>query len=286
MHRAQCRVHAEVHCELCTSSGDFVDDHSLHVTVLGCGTSSGVPTIGCDCEVCVSTDPRNHRLRSSLYIEKGDARLLIDCGPDFRQQALRERIRRIDALFVTHTHADHINGIDDLRAINWVQHAPIEVISDEKHLAYLGRFYGYCFNPPQLGGGVPKLEFHPIEPGVAVEFHGIRVTAIPVFHGKIPILGFRFDDFVYLTDVSRIPETSYPLIEGADTLVLSALRHRPHETHFTVGEAVNEAQRFSPRQTYFVHMTHDLDYEETNRTLPNHMALLYDGLKFTVPVKD
>lgn len=259
------------------------DDHALRVRVLGCGTSSGVPTIGCDCDVCTSDDPRNNRLRSSLYIEKGDVRLLVDCGPDFRQQALRERIRRVDALFITHTHADHINGIDDLRAINWAQQGSIDVLSNAKTLESLSAIYGYCFNPPQLGGGVPKLKFHPLEAGKTETFHGLEVTAIPVFHGKIPILGFRFDDFAYLTDVSFIPETSFPLLKGIDTLVLSALRNRPHETHFSVEQAVAEATRLAPRQTYFIHMTHDLDYEKTNESLPDNMRLLYDGLCFRVP---
>ncbi len=259
------------------------DKDNLHVTVLGCGTSSGVPTIGCDCAVCRSTDPHNRRLRSSLYLQKNNSHLLIDCGPDFREQALRERIRQVDALFITHTHADHINGIDDLRAINWIQNSSIQVFSSKEILAKLSRIYGYCFNPPQMGGGVPKLEFHPIEPGETASFHGVRVTAIPVMHGKIPILGYRFDDFVYLTDVSSIPESSYPFIQGAHTLVLSALRHRPHETHFSVSEAIAEAARLAPRRTYFVHMTHDLDYEETNQSLPKNVQLLHDGLQFDVP---
>lgn len=261
-------------------------NQALQVTVLGCGTSSGVPTIGCDCEVCVSSDPRNKRLRSSIYIQKGDARILVDCGPDFRQQALRERIRKVDALFITHTHADHINGIDDLRAINWVQKGPIGVYSNQSFLDHLKCAYGYCFNPPQMGGGVPKLEFHPMIEAVKDSVHGIQVTPIPVFHGKLPILGFRFDDFVYLTDVSRIPESSFPLIEGAHTLVLSALRNRPHETHYSVEQAVEQARAFSPRRTYFIHMTHDLDYETTNRALPADMQLLYDGLRFAVPGRD
>ena len=255
----------------------------MNVTVLGCGTSTGVPTIGCDCEVCASDDPRNNRTRASVYLAKGDLRLLVDCGPDFRLQALRENIRRVDALFVTHTHADHINGIDDLRAINWLQRRPIPVYSTQENLDHLGRFYDYCFNPPKQGGGVPKLELHPVERGVAFDFRGVRVTPIPVWHGSIEVMGYRFDDFVYMTDCNRIPESSRPLSQGADTLVLSALRPKSHSTHFSVSEAVEEAKRYSPRKTYFIHMTHDLDYSRTNASLPEDNALLYDGQQLEVP---
>jgi len=254
----------------------------MRVTVLGCGTSSGVPAIGCDCAVCRSTDPRNKRTRASVYIAKGEARLLVDCGPDFHQQALRENVRRVDALFITHTHADHIHGIDDLRAINWAQRRPIPVFSTPESLECLAAIYGYCFNPPQKGGGVPKLQLVPVQRGKAFEFMGIRVTGIPALHGKLEVLGFRFDDFVYLTDCSQIPQSSRPLLEGLDVLVLSALRPRPHETHFSVSEAVEESRRYAPRRTYLIHMTHDIEYAQMSRALPPGVELLYDGLQFEV----
>ena len=254
----------------------------MRITVLGCGTSGGVPALGCDCEVCRSTDPRNNRTRASVYVAKGDARLLVDCGPDFRQQALRENIRRVDGLFITHIHADHIHGIDDLRAINWLQRKPIPVFSTPETLASLGQIYDYCFNPPQRGGGVPKLEFVPVEGGRTFEFMGVSVTPIPAWHGKLEVLGFRFDDFVYLTDCSSIPESSRPLIEGVETLVLSALRPKPHETHFSISEAVEESRRYRPRRTYLIHMTHDVDYAAISRSLPAGCELLYDGLQFEV----
>lgn len=254
----------------------------MKVTVLGCGTSTGVPAIGCDCAICTSEDPRNNRTRASVYVAKGDLRLLVDCGPDFRAQALREKIRRVDALFITHTHADHINGIDDLRVINWLQKRSIPVYSTAENLEHLRRFYGYCFDPPQQGGGVPKLELKEVERGKTFDFRGVQVTAIPVRHGKLEVLGFRFDDFVYMTDCNGIPDSSRALVEGVDTLVLSALRPRPHSTHFSVSQAVEEAKRFGPRKTYFIHMTHDLDYSETNAWLPEGNALLYDGQQLEV----
>ncbi len=252
----------------------------MKVTVLGCGTSTGVPAIGCDCRVCTSDDPRNQRSRCSAYLAKGDARLLIDCGPDFRMQALRENISQVDGLFVTHTHADHIFGMDDLRAVNWRQGRPVQVFGDQATLDKLSVVFDYCFNPPQQGGGVPQFQFQLVENGVPFDFEGVRVTPVPILHGKLPILGYRFDDLVYLTDCSAIPESSYPLIEGVDTLIISALREKPHSTHFSIHQAIEEAKRFSPRQTFFIHMTHDLDYSETNKDLPEGMELLYDGMEF------
>ncbi len=253
------------------------------ITTLGCGTSSGVPSIGCDCAVCHSPDPRDKRLRSSVYLAKGDTRLLVDCGPDFRQQALRENIRRIDGLFITHSHADHIHGMDDLRAINWTQRRPIPVFSTRETLDALMSCYSYCFNPPQKGGGVPKLEFRPVAPGEAFSFQGIRVTPIPILHGRLAVLGFRFDNFVYLTDCNAIPDSSRPLIAGADTLVISALRPAPHSTHFSIAEAIAEARRIGARRTYFIHMTHDIGFEAVSASLPAGIGLLFDGMRFETP---
>jgi phosphoribosyl 1,2-cyclic phosphate phosphodiesterase len=254
----------------------------LNITVLGCGTSTGVPTIGCDCDICRSTDPRNSRTRASVYVAKGETRLLVDCGPDFRHQALREGVRRVDGLFITHTHADHIYGIDDLRMINWAQGAPIKVFATEESIEDLSRIFRYCFERPKQGGGVPALEWVVLERRKTFEFNGVQVTPIPALHGNLEVMGFRFDNFVYITDCSEIPEDSRPLLEGVDSLVLSGLRHRPHGTHFDLDQAIEEARRHSPRRTYFVHMTHDLDYEATNRELPEGFELLYDGLEMEV----
>jgi phosphoribosyl 1,2-cyclic phosphate phosphodiesterase len=250
----------------------------VKVTFLGTGTSHGVPMIGCDCATCRSTDPRDRRLRPSIYIqlEKGTS-ILVDAGPDLRLQALTHDIRRVDAVMFTHGHADHILGIDELRRFNALQQRAIRCYADETTLGEIRQMFAYVFNPlTPKGGGVPDLALVGIDGPFIVDAQ--RIVPVPLLHGKRSILGFRFNDFAYLTDCSAIPEASWPLLEGVDVLVLDALRNRPHPTHFTVEEAVAVARRIAPRRTYFTHMCHDLQHAATCARLPERIELAYDGL--------
>lgn len=252
----------------------------MRVTVLGSGTSAGVPTLGCRCAVCSSTNPRNKRMRASVYIESQGKQFLIDCGTDFRTQAMANGIFDIQFVLLTHTHADHINGLDDLRAFNMVNRHPVDIYGRPEALEEVRRRFAYCFQPAPPGGGIPELILHEI--GGEVEVGGIRALVVPVFHGKMPIVGFRFERFAYLTDVSLIPEESFKLIDGVDVLITSALRHRPHPTHMSLSEAVEVAKRVGARQAFFTHMCHDLEHEATNAQLPPGIELAYDGLTFDV----
>lgn len=259
----------------------------LRLRVLGSGTSTGVPVIGCRCPVCTSPDPRNRRLRSSVLIEAGagdDKRfVLIDCSTDFRQQMLTWPAPRIDAVLLTHTHSDHVCGIDDLRVYNYYQRAAIPIHSTAPFLDDLRRRFAYAFNPMQEGGGVPRLALQTVEPGVPFEAAGLRVVPIPILHGLLPILGFRLGALAYLTDCSAIPESSEPLLQGLDVLIVSALRRRSHSTHFNLEQALEVSRRLAPRRTFFTHIADEMEHETTNRELPPTAQLLYDGQVIEVP---
>jgi phosphoribosyl 1,2-cyclic phosphate phosphodiesterase len=267
----------------------------MKVTVLGSGTSHGVPSIGCDCGVCRSTDPRDRRTRPSILIElssKGSdaasafARavhsVLVDTSTDLRMQAIANNVRRVDAILFTHTHADHIFGLDDVRRYNQMQQGPIACFADAQTVADLRRIFAYVFEPPrQKGGGLPQLSLFRIEGPFVLG--GVEVIPIPLLHGAIPVLGFRLGAFAYLTDCNRIPDASWPLLDGVRILILDALRHRPHSTHFSVDEAVAVAQRLGAERTYFTHICHDLPHAATNAQLPHNIELAYDGLVLNVP---
>jgi len=252
--------------------------------MLGTGTSHGVPMIGCNCATCRSTDPRDRRLRPSIYIDVPDrARILIDTAIDLRQQALTHGITRVDTVLFTHAHADHILGLDDLRNFNALQGSPIPCFANRESWETIRRQFSYVFEGPlQIGGGVPQLTTNEIAGPFFIK--GIKVVPVPLWHGKLPILGFRFGNFAYLTDCNRIPDESFQLVEGIDVLVLDALRDEPHETHFTIAEALEVVRRIEPQHTYFTHMTHDLPHAKTNARLPEGVELAYDGLVFDIDV--
>jgi phosphoribosyl 1,2-cyclic phosphate phosphodiesterase len=254
------------------------------VTFLGTGTSHGVPMIGCACAVCRSADPRDRRLRPSIYldVEHGPA-ILVDTATDLRQQALTHGVTRVDALLFTHSHADHVMGLDEVRRFNVLMGGPLPVFADAATAAELRRVFAYAFTPPMAkGGGVPQLALSAITgPFDAV---GLPVVPVPLLHGTLPILGFRFGRFAYLTDCSAIPEPSFALLHGLDVLVVDALRHRPHPTHFTIAEATAAARRIGATQTYFTHICHDLPHAQTTANLPAGVALAHDGLVLEVDV--
>jgi phosphoribosyl 1,2-cyclic phosphate phosphodiesterase len=241
--------------------------------------------IGCDCAVCRSTDPRDTRLRPSIYVDvPGRASILVDTSSDLRQQALAHGIRRVDAVLVTHGHADHIMGLDEVRRFNAIQGGgAIPFYADATAWGTLRRSFFYVFDGlPRRGGGIPLVD--PKEVDGPFDVAGVRVVPVPVWHGELPILGYRLGGFVYLTDCNAIPEGSWPLIEGVDTLVLDALRDRPHPSHYTVAEALEVVARLRPRRTYFTHMAHDLGHQATNARLPAGVELAYDGLVLDVEV--
>lgn len=254
----------------------------MRVTVLGSGTSIGVPVIGCTCPVCTSTDPRNTRLRTSVKIDVAGKTILIDCGVDFRMQMLQRPTARIDAVLLTHTHADHIHGIDDLRTYCFRQEGRIPIYSRVDMLEDVRLRFGYCFNPPQVGGGVPQIDLREIAAGELFEACGIPILPIEIMHGKLRILGYRFGRFAYLTDCSMIPEESFGLLEGVDTWIISALRPKPHPTHFNVEQAMDATRRGGVRRAYFIHMTHDLEHAQTEAELPEWARLTYDGLTIDI----
>ncbi|MDA1092550.1 MAG: MBL fold metallo-hydrolase [Acidobacteria bacterium] len=250
----------------------------MRVRFLGTGTSSGVPVIGCDCETCQSTDSRDRRWRPSIYVELADGtRVLVDTTPDFRTQALTYGVTGVDLILFTHYHVDHIMGLDDVRPFNFRQAAAIPCLGDASTLGALRRVFAYVWETSSpRGGGLPRLLL--VQVTGQFSLGGARVVPVPLFHGAQTILGYRIDNFAYLTDCNRIPETSFALLGDLDVLVLDALRHRPHPTHFSVSEAVETAARIGARQTYFTHMCHDLPHAETCASLPAGVTLAHDGL--------
>jgi phosphoribosyl 1,2-cyclic phosphate phosphodiesterase len=250
----------------------------LRITFLGTGTSHGVPMIGCDCGTCRSDDPRDRRSRPSIYVQSADGTaLLVDAGPDLRMQALRHDIRRVDAIFFTHGHADHVVGLDDVRRFNAIQRQTIPCYGDGSTVLDVSRMFAYVFDrATPKGGGLPRLELFTIAGAFCLG--GLEILPVPVFHGTRRILGLRIGRLAYLTDCSRIPDESWPLLEELDVLVLDALRDKPHPTHFTIDEAVEAATRIGASRTYFTHMAHDLRHEPTCERLPTGMELAYDGL--------
>lgn len=248
------------------------------LTVLGSGTSMGVPTIGCDCAVCHSTDPRDRRTRPSVMITYAGRNILIDTGPDFREQALREQITHVDAVLYTHTHADHILGIDDLRPLSFA-HKPgkLPLYATADAAEFLRRMFRYIFDADYKFGGLPQVEMKAIEGPISL--FGACFEPVTVIHGETPILAFRFGSAAYLTDHSDVPAASLDKLHDLDILFLDALRYKPHPTHSTVDQALTIVNEVKPKRAFFTHICHDLPHEATNATLPAGVQLAYDGMK-------
>ena len=247
------------------------------LTVLGSGTSMGVPTIGCDCAVCHSSDPRDKRTRPSIMVEYDGKLVLIDTTPDFREQAIRENVTHVDAVVYTHTHADHILGIDDLRPLSFHRPARIPLYAKPEAAEFLRNMFRYIFDDDYKFGGIAKVELKDIDG--PIELFGKRFEPVRVIHGESEIYGYRFGSAAYLTDFSAIPETSFPQLQDLDILFLDALRHKPHPTHSTVENSLRIAERLKPKRAFFTHICHDLPHEATNATLPENVRLSYDGMK-------
>jgi phosphoribosyl 1,2-cyclic phosphate phosphodiesterase len=246
---------------------------------LGTGTSVGVPVVGCGCPTCTSADPRDHRTRTSVIVGLPGGTLLVDTTPDLREQLLRERIGRIDAVLYTHDHVDHVYGLDDVRPLCFASGRPLPLYCEPRVERRIRSAFDYAFTgKPPLGGGVPDIVVEPIGTS-AFDLLGSRVVPLRLEHGSFEVLGFRFGDVAYCTDTNRIPEFTWPLFEGLDTLVLDCLRPTRHPTHFSLDEALAVVDRARPRRTLFVHMAHDMRHAEVAATLPAGVELAYDGLE-------
>jgi len=254
----------------------------MKVIFLGTGTSHGVPVIGCDCRVCKSPNPKNHRTRPSILVQYNGANVLVDTATELRLQALRNGISRVDAVLFTHTHADHIFGLDDLRGFNLRREGTIPCYGDSGTITDIRRVFQYIFTETQKGGGKPQIELRVIED--RFNLLGLDIIPVKIMHGKLPILGFRFNDVAYLTDCSHIAEESKELLRGLRLMILDALRFRPHPTHFSLSQALEVVEELKPDRTFFTHICHDMDHEEANRMLPDYAQLAYDGL--TVLIDD
>ena len=259
------------------------------LTFLGTGTSMGVPTLGCDCAVCLSAvspggDPRNRRTRPSVLISWEDHNVVIDTGPDFHAQALRAGIRRLDAVLYTHGHAAHVLGMDDLRPLSFHNAGNLPLYADEPTAQTIERIFDYTFRTHDRYSTSARVALHriPSTPGAEVTLFGAHFLRVPVTHGRLTITGYRFGSAAYLTDLSEIPAESLPLLAGLDVLILDALRREPHPTHSHLAKSIALVEQLQPRRAFFTHMSHDLDHAATEATLPTHIRLAYDGLQFEV----
>jgi phosphoribosyl 1,2-cyclic phosphate phosphodiesterase len=260
----------------------------MRVTVLGSGTSHGIPAVGCGCAVCASADPRDRRARCAITLRAGGRTVLIDTPPELRIQAIRSHVRRVDALLYTHSHADHIFGLDDVRRFNELQGGELPVYGRPGTLADLRKSFWYVFQETQVGGGKPRLALHAID-GSEVELPAtpelppLSIAAIPVLHGRLEVLAFRLGGFAYVTDASCIPPDSLDRLRGLHTLILGALRHEPHPTHFNFEQALTAVRDLNPGRTFFTHLSHTIAHAETEAALPPSVRLAYDGLILDIP---
>lgn len=253
----------------------------MKITVLGSGTSHGVPMIACACEVCTSTDPRDARTRPSIIVQYPGGTILVDTAPELRLQAVARSLTHVDAVLYTHTHADHVHGIDDLRAFNMRQGASIPLYGSHASMDDIETRFGYIFHPTWKGGGLPMLELHPIDGPFPLLGH--TVTPVEILHGYLPVFGYRFADVAYVTDCSSISPASMALLENLDALIVDALRFREHPTHFNIPQALDVIAALRPRRAYLTHLTHDVMHARDSAALPDGVEFAYDGLTIESP---
>jgi phosphoribosyl 1,2-cyclic phosphate phosphodiesterase len=251
----------------------------MKFTLLGTGTSTGVPSIGCECETCTSDDPRDKRLRVSVLVEHDGRTVLIDTSSDFRQQALRVGLKHLDAVLITHCHADHIFGLDDIRPLNF-RHGALGVYANGRAWVDIRRIFKYIFEPTYFGGGLPQVVAHTVEHGAQFCLGpGLDVTPVEVIHGRLPVTAYRFNDFAYATDLSEIPPHSLELLRNLDVLVLDCLRLTPHPTHLWLEPALAYVEQLRPRRTYLTHIAHDIKHARDSALLPEGVEWAFDGLE-------
>jgi phosphoribosyl 1,2-cyclic phosphate phosphodiesterase len=255
---------------------------TIQLTVLGSGTSMGVPTLGCHCAVCESTDTNDKRTRPSILLEDAGHNVVVDTTPDFRMQAMRVRLERLDAVLYTHAHADHIMGLDDIRPYNLKQKSLIPIYGSAETLATIRRQFAYIFDGAPTESSLPGVDLHVIDG--AFDVAGIHVVPIPARHGPHAVLGFRFGKAAYLTDFSSVPESSKALLQNLDDFILDALRYTPHPMHSNVEQSLALVQELKPKRAWFTHICHDLSHVKANATLPANVRLAYDGLRFEVAI--
>lgn len=255
----------------------------MKITFLGTGTSQGNPVIGCKCEVCNSLDYRDKRLRTSIHIEINGKSFIIDSGPDFRQQVLRERIDKLDALIITHEHNDHKAGLDEVRSYNFMQGRAMPVYACSRVIDQLTNQYAYAFSDYRYPG-IPRIEFHRIDPrNSGFKIEGVKFQPIEVMHHKLPVSAFRIRNFTYITDTNFISEKELEKVKGSEVIVLNALQKQKHISHFTLKQAVDLLKLLTPRKAYLIHMSHNLGlHEKVSKELPDFIELAYDGLKIEV----
>ncbi|HEV2915878.1 MAG TPA: MBL fold metallo-hydrolase [Pyrinomonadaceae bacterium] len=251
----------------------------MKLTFLGTGTSTGVPSIGCECETCTSDDPRDKRLRVSVLVEHAGQTILVDTSSDFRQQALRQRLKWLDAVLITHCHADHIFGLDDIRPLNF-RYGPLGVYANERAWKDIRRIFQYVFEPSHYGGGLPQVVAHTVVEGAPFQLgRDLLVTPLEVIHGRLPVIAYRFNDFAYATDLNEIPPKAMDGLRGLDVLALDCLRFREHPTHLWLERALDYINELKPRRTYLTHLAHDVKHARDSARLPRGVEFAYDGLE-------
>lgn len=259
---------------------------ALTITFLGTGTSSGVPMIACDCPVCTSTDKKDNRLRSSIMVQSATTTILVDAGPDFRYQMLRANVKHLDAILLTHSHKDHLGGLDDVRAFNFFSHQPMQVYATEFTQEAIVREIPYAFYEARYPG-LPEIKLNTINSAFPFMVGDIPVTPVQVWHLKMPVLGFRFGAFTYITDANRIDEEEKEKIKGSDVLVLNALRKEQHISHFSLSEAIAVSKELNLPEVYLTHLSHQMGkHEDVSKELPPGVMLSYDGLQLKLPGKE